>query len=79
MAGKDQVSIILSPDQDRDKLMAIQPSIAQINLRTLTSTCHSNLNKHALDWSHNGLLAFGSYGVIVIVDPKNLKPITVGS
>ena len=38
-----QVSVVLSPDEaphDKEKLLQIQPNIAQIHLRTLTSTCH---------------------------------------
>ena len=54
--------------------MQIQPNIAQINLRTMTGTCHT-LNKHAIDWSSNGLIAYGSHGVVVIVDPRSLKAI----
>ena len=35
----------------------------------------STLNRNAFDWGRNGLLAYASYAVIVILDPKNLKPI----
>ena len=74
MAGKDQ---ILSPVEEtaQDKLLAIQPSIAQINVRTMTSSIHSSLNKNAMDWSRNGLLAYASHGVINILDPQNIKVI----
>ena len=76
--------MVLSPDgsgpegttsQEKDKLLHIQSSIAQINQRTITSTCHSNLNRHAMDWGRNGLLAYASHGVIVVVDPEKLTPI----
>ena len=63
MAGREQ----------EDKLLQIQPNIAQINLRTISSSCHSSLNKHALDYSRNGLLAYASHGVINVLDPKALK------
>ena len=37
-----QVSVVMSPDdpQEKEKLLQIQPNIAQIHLRTLPSTCH---------------------------------------
>ena len=37
-----QVSVVMAPDdpQEKEKLLQIQPNIAQIHLRTLPSTCH---------------------------------------
>ena len=34
----------------------------------------SNMNRHAFDWGRNGLLAYASYAVIVILDPSSLQP-----
>lgn len=78
MAGLDQVNVVLSPDsgsEQKEKTIFMQPNIAQIHQRTLTSNCHSSLNRNAIDWSRNGLLAYASHGVIVIVDLNNLSPI----
>ena len=35
----------------------------------------STLNRHALDWGRNGLIAYASHAVIVVIDPKTLQPI----
>ena len=82
MAGTEQHNkAVLSPgsgseDKEiKEKLTIMQPKIAQINQRTLTSNCHSSLNKNAMDWSRNGLLAYASHGVIVIVDCSTLTQI----
>ena len=32
------------------------------------------MNRHAFDWGRNGLLAYASYAVIVILDPSSLQP-----
>ena len=78
MSGMEQMSPEAQQPEsksEKDKLMMIQPNIAQINQRTVTSTCHSNLNRNALDWGRNGLLAYASHGVIVVVDPSTMNVI----
>ena len=52
MANTDQSRVVTSPEssgesalQEKDKLTYIQPNIAQINQRTMTSNCHSSLNR----------------------------------
>ena len=49
MADTEQPKVVLSPDSagdDKDKITFMQPKIAQINQRTLTSNCHSSLNRY---------------------------------
>ena len=49
MADAEQPKVVLSPDSagdDKDKITFMQPKIAQINQRTLTSNCHSSLNRY---------------------------------
>ena len=51
MADTEQPKVVLSPDSasdDKDKITFMQPKIAQINQRTLTSNCHSSLNRYSL-------------------------------
>ena len=48
MADTEQPKVVLSPDSDdKDKITFMQPKIAQINQRTLTSNCHSSLNRYS--------------------------------
>ena len=66
-------TVTMAGKEPEDKLLpTLQPNIAQINLRTISSSCHSSLNKSALDYSRNGLVAYASHGVINILelDPK---------
>ena len=49
MADTEQPKVVLSPDSagdDKEKITFMQPKIAQINQRTLTSNCHSSLNRY---------------------------------
>ena len=53
-----------------------RPPVAQVVLRTITGLCHS-ANRRAIDWSSNGLVAFASHGVVVVVDPVSLQQVQV--
>ena len=52
--------------------------VAQVVLRTVTGLCHS-ANRRAIDWSSSGLVAYGSHGVVVVVDPVSLQQVQVDS
>ena len=55
-----------------------RPPVAQVVLRTIAGLCHS-ANRRAIDWSSNGLLAYGSHGVVVVVDPISLQQVQVST
>ena len=60
----------MNPDASGDHespLKRVTPK--RVSVRTLTGVCHPS-NKRAIDWSdRSGLIAYGSHGSVVIVDP----------
>ena len=58
-------------DADGQQQQQQRPPVAQVVLRTITGLCHS-ANRRAIDWSSNGLVAFASHGVVVVVDPVSM-------
>lgn len=60
--------------EDSEQPKPVVVHIPRVAARTITGPANLQ-NQGAIDWGHNGLLAYGSNYTIVVIDTKNIQPI----